>query len=91
MVVSKPWHIILNLIDACLLVHKIAELSLFPEQLSSCCYGRAWNFQGKPHEKHPGAVREGCLEPELTALLSSSVLPGKWELERAMQAQSCRY
>lgn len=48
MVVSKPWHIILNLIEACLLVHKIAVLSLFPEQLSSYCCGLAWNFQGKP-------------------------------------------
>lgn len=50
MVVSKPWHIILNLIEACLLVHKIEVLSLFPEQLSGCCYGRAWNFQGEPQE-----------------------------------------
>lgn len=48
MVVSEPWHIILNLIEACLLAHKIAVLSLFPEQLSSYGWGLGWNFQGKP-------------------------------------------
>lgn len=69
MAVSKPWHIILNLIDACLLVHKIAVLSLFPEQLSSYCYGRAWNFQGEPHEN--SAMLE---QPERDDVDQSSLL-----------------
>lgn len=47
MVVSKPWHIILNRMDACLLVHKIAGLRLFPEQLSSYCYGTRLELPGE--------------------------------------------